>query len=295
LFSGGARGRRPEEIDMSRLAEIARRAGEVPPLPHVALKVIQLAGQSTTSAADLENVISHDPVLVGSVLKQANSAYYGVRGGVATIGHAVLVLGFGTLRTLVITACSRSLLSNKKSSFKDRILWEHSIAAAIVSKLVAREVGYESPEEAFVAGLLHDIGKVVLDTNHPAAFQQVIERVYNDGESFVDAEREAFGLDHGEVGGLVVGKWGLAEELVEAVRHHHEPESATLDPRLCATVGLANAICVKLEIGPEKRPDLEMAAVPAQRILRLDAAAFPGLLERAQRQVADDRQLLAFD
>lgn len=277
-----------ESVDL-----IASKTGDLPALPDVATKVMELVRDPDTGVKDLEDVISKDPALTARVLRIANSAMFGLRAQVSTVSRAIVVLGFNTLRSIVLAASTQALYRTKGSRFKDRILWEHSLAVALASRSIARHIEFPAAEEAFVAGLIHDIGKVVLDANLGDRYQQVIERVYNDGESFSEAETSVFGFDHSEVGALVVKKWTLAPELEEAVRLHHRPGEATIDPKLCAIVDLGNRLCMKLEIGPEKRADMDLPSVESAGALGLGAVELEEILGNLRETIEEEKDLFA--
>jgi putative nucleotidyltransferase with HDIG domain len=264
------------------------RVGELPALPSVALRVLALLDDPNTSVLKLQDALSVDQGMVGRLLRLSNSAHYAVRVHVSTVAQAINIVGFNRVRSLMIAACTESLLDNPRSGFKDRILWEHSLGVAYASQVVAAKVGPRLADEAFVAGLMHDVGKSVLDRNFRDRYHELIGEVYNGTVvSFAEAERAAFGFDHALVGGFVARKWNLAAELEEVVRLHHEPERATVSPELCAIVSLANGICVQLGCGPQKRPDLELAGLPAARLLGLDGHALEALRDEAARLIEE--------
>jgi putative nucleotidyltransferase with HDIG domain len=272
---------------MERAERIAAMVGDLPSLPHVAAKVMELIHDSSSSAADLEKLIASDQAMTARLLRVANSVFYGVRGQVSTLSRAIVIIGFSTLRSLVLTGVSEGMHTGRRSCFKDKILWEHSLAAALAARTVAQACRYGSAEEAYVGGLLHDIGKVVLDANVPQEYQLVLEKVYNEQQSFIDAEHEVLGFDHTEVGALVARRWNLAPPLVEAVRLHHEPMGAEIDPTLCAIVSLANSLCVKLGIGPERNPDLALESLDAALMLELPAGRLEEIAATVREKVAE--------
>jgi putative nucleotidyltransferase with HDIG domain len=264
-------------------------AGDLPTLPDIALKVLELAGSDEASARQIEDALQRDQALAARVLRMSNSAYYAMRGTVSTLSHAVVILGTRALRTVVLAACSESLCQHKRSSFKDRTLWRHSVASGIAARFIARRCRYAMPEEAFVAGLLHDIGKLVLDVNHREQYKVVVQRAFQTGESFLEIEREVFGFDHAQIGALVARKWDLAVRTREAIEWHHEPDRATVDPSLADIVSLANMLCVKLAIGPEQRPDLDVRSLPSIARLCIPVDELDGLLETAKARIEAER------
>ncbi len=274
---------------MNHAAEVAAAAQDLPPFPAVAHQVMQLVRSPDSSAFDLERVISKDSALAARVLKISNSALYGVSRTITTLSRAVVILGMKTLQSLVVAASSEAIYRTR--SFKDKLLWDHALAVALVSRWLARKKGYRDAEEAFVAGLLHDIGKAVLDLNRPNRYQDVVQVVYNEGVTFLQAENRLLGFDHAEVGAIVARKWNLAPGLQEAIRLHHDPELARQDSTLCALVCLANAICVRLGVGPERFPELDLGNLPCWEMLQLPNSQLPKLLEEVQEKLAAEEDL----
>ncbi len=270
--------------------QIAAMAKDLPPFPGIAWEVMQLVKRPDSSAADLERVVAKDVALTARVLKISNSALYGLRGTITTLSRAVVILGMKTLQSLVIAASSESLYRTR--NFKDKLLWDHSLAVALVARLLALRVHRAKTEEAFVAGLLHDIGKTVLDLNLGDSYQDVIQQVYNDGVSFIQAERQLLGVDHAEVGATVVRKWNFSPILQEAVRCHHAPSHAEVEPRLCAVVSLANGICVRRGIGPERDPELDLSGMEASQMLQLSESTIEELMEELDEKLAAEKGMM---
>jgi putative nucleotidyltransferase with HDIG domain len=249
----------------------------------VAIRVINLTAHSQTSGEDLETEILRDQALVTRVLRLANSAAYGLRGTIATVSHAIFILGFDTVRSLVLAACAETLYRRGGNGFSDTVLWDHVRGAACLSRFLADHCGYAAGERAFIAGLVHDVGKVVMDRNLREPYDKVVALVESgEADSFVEAERDVLGFDHTEVGCLVARKWSLPEAIAEAVRHHHDPEQAVVDPKLCAIVSLANSVCVKLQLGLEHQPDLDLASLSAASQLGVSEELLDLLMERGQ-------------
>ena len=266
----------------TRLDEVVASTGDLPVLSGVATRVLQLTTRSLTSVSALEQEILRDQGLVTRTLRLANSAAYGVGGTVSTVSRGIVLVGFDTVLSMVITICTQSVYCRPQSSFKDQILWEHALGTAAISRLIATDCAFPAAEEAFIAGLLHDVGKVIMDAKLRDRYETVIENVYSaQADSFVEAERAMFGFDHSEVGFLVARTWGLPPEVVESVRYHHDPASAVAAPQLCAIVSLANALCVKLGLGPHQRPDLDLTVLAATEQLALTTDRLDGLMLRA--------------
>jgi putative nucleotidyltransferase with HDIG domain len=208
----------------------------IPTLPEILTRVMAMVDDPDASAYDLANVISRDPSLVATILKVVNSPFYGLSRQVSSIGQAVILLGFRTIRNLVLSASLLKSFGGRSlnRSFDRRCLWKHAIATGAAAKRLAPRAEMDL-EEAFLAGLLHDIGCVILDQYFPEEFAQVLGLLEAGERVVVDAEMQATGMTHAEVGQLVCQKWNFPQNLCRAIGHHHEP-SATEEGRLEASV-----------------------------------------------------------
>jgi HD-like signal output (HDOD) protein len=259
-----------------RLQSIVMTTRDLPARPQVAAKVLELSSDPETSANQLQQVISDDQAMTGRILKIANSAMYSCSRKVKTLTEAIVMLGFNSIRSLVVTSAARNLYNTRKSrtGLKERLLWEHSIGCAIACRLLAAERVPGLAEEAFLAGLMHDIGKLVLNLRVPEQFDEVVQIVYNENRPFHVTEAELLGFDHTQVGALLVNKWKLSPMLEEAILNHHNPEALTPDNPLLLYLDLGNQMCKKMGIGFIDVPDLDIVGSPANQILGLQRSAF---------------------
>jgi HD-like signal output (HDOD) protein len=259
-----------------RLQSIVMTTRDLPAMPQVAAKVLELSSDPETSAAQLQQVISDDQAMTGRILKIANSAMYSCSRKVRTLTEAIVMLGFNSIRSLVVTSAARNLYNTRKSrtGLKERLLWEHSIGCAIACRLLAAERVPGLAEEAFLAGLMHDIGKLVLNLRVPEKFDEVVQVVYNENRPFHVTEAEILGFDHTHVGALLVNKWKLSPMLEEAILNHHNPEALTPDNPLLLYLDLGNQMCKKMGIGFIDIPELDIIGSPANQILGLPRSAF---------------------
>lgn len=252
----------------TELQALAQLTGDLPPMPHVASEALRKIAEPDTSAEEIQKILAKDPALAARVLKLANSSFYARSRTIATLRDAVVVIGLKTVRTLVLASITRDLFD--PFGLTEKLLWEHAVGCGLAARTLAVSLRFSRAEECFLAGLLHDVGKMILLTHHPEPMRRIIQDVYNDPDlSFAALERDAFGFDHAEVGRLLATKWRFPEEIAEAIGCHHRPGSAKLMPALSVIVHLANAFCHKLELGPTKRPDLDLASVPSARALKL--------------------------
>ncbi len=233
------------------LEQIVRRVGDLPALPQVVAEVLRITEDPDTTVKDLNEAISRDQALAAKVLRLANSAYYGFPRRIGTIVEAVIILGFNTIRNLVLAASVHGILSRELPGYQlaRGELWRHSIACAMAARTLARRARFPQPDQAFVAGLLHDIGKLVLGVYVGEAYTAILEKVHKEGLSFVQAEEEVLGFTHAAVGARVADKWNLPSYLVEAIELHHEPARARSNPLLVALTHLADAVSMMMGMG----------------------------------------------
>jgi HD-like signal output (HDOD) protein len=257
-------------------------ASDLPTIPAVAMKVMQLIECESATAEELAKVVASDPAVAARVLKISNSSFYGCQRQIQTLSHAIIVLGFATLKSLVVAASIKQVY--QPYGLTEKMLWEHSFGAGLAARIIAKETRLVSEEEAFLGGLFHDIGKIIMNTMNSAQFQDAMMRCYNDGLTFEEAEQQVYPYTHSEVGGLVIKKWNFPDMLMHAVLNHHTFDFMEVDDsyqiNLTCIVGLANLFCHKVGIGmrePNEELDL-MQTVPAQK-LNLDEERMVALLE----------------
>ncbi len=280
-----------------KLKRYISTVGDLPAVPALASEVMQLAEDPSTSASDLRQVIDKDPAVAARILKVANSALYGFSRGIETLNHAIALLGFRTVKNLVLAASLRQTFQS--FGLTEKLLWEHSTMVGAVSMKLAKlpQIGCDA-EEAFTAGLLHDLGKIAFNNSSREQYMKVITRVYNEGVSFVDAERDEFGFDHAELGACVADKWRLAPALTSAIRNHHSPESFDKLPdremKLTAVIALSSTSCTKLGVG-RRSPveELDLTALPSWAALGLTEDDIDVVMGLVEDQVSNSSELVA--
>ena len=204
----------------SRIKRYIAMVGDLPSVPAVASAVLQVAGDPASSADDLRQVIDRDPALSARILKVSNSSLYSFSRKIETVQHSIALLGFRTVTNIVMAASLREVFTH--FGLAEKQLWEHSTLAGTVAARLTEHAAIDvDREEAFTAGLLHDLGKIALNNTSRKKYTNVLAKVYNEGVSFTSAELEEFGFDHAELGACVAAKWKLSSSLENAIRYHH--------------------------------------------------------------------------
>ena len=257
-------------------------------LPMLSPLMTQLLAQLSRrncEVQDLAQTVERDPVLSGQILRLANSAIFGRLRPVASVRHAIAMVGFGAMRKFALASSISNLFSRTKvaASFSMRRFNVHSVATATLLELLAEEVPFESSSDAFLAGLLHDIGKLLIAFGLPHRCEEILQLQAVTGGTLVEAERDVLGIDHAELSALAVSRWELSEAIQWAACYHHQPEegAATERPhaqkaRLSLGVHCADAYVNHLgmsvlpaSIASGKAPALKIPgfAFPEERVL----------------------------
>ncbi len=249
----GLRMKKNRETDTERLKRITRTIINLPTLPTVVAKMVELIDDPQSSARSLSRIIKTDQVLTTRILRMANSAYYGCPNPISSINLAIVVLGFDTIRNLGLSVAVISRLAraaNDEELLDYTRFWEHSAAVAVASRMLARMHGLRAMEsEAFVAGLIHDIGKLILSQYQTSDYSKCFQLVAAENISLAAAEERVFGVTHADVGGWLAERWNLPVGLGEAIRLHHIPLTAKARPELTAIVHFANILARAAKVG----------------------------------------------
>ncbi len=239
---------------------------KMPSLPTTVSKILQICNDPKTSPSDLNQVISLDPVLMGKVMKLINSAYYSLPNQITSLVRAIIMLGINTVKNLAISTAILGSLG-KRSNFQAINMdgyWRHSICVGVTAKLIAkyRKIDKTLLEGYFVAGLLHDLGKIPLNNKLSKEYVEAISLTDKEHIPLFESERRILSVDHTEVGKMIIESWKLGKDIEDAVSYHHnvlgyEGENTDIVYAVCA----ANVFANTFEIGfsgdryPEKLPD----------------------------------------
>jgi HD-like signal output (HDOD) protein len=209
--------------------ELLERIDELPPLPAVAARVMAIADDQTTSALDLAQVLSADQAMTARLIKISNSAYYGFARKVSSVREAVVVLGFKQVKQVAVSASMMNAFGRDRRAddpFDLDLFWGHSVAVAVAAEGIAKRTRQAKPEDAFTAGILHDIGRLVMQLTLPSEFRQAVTMARSGSMPLHAAEALLTGYDHQEVGRALGELWKFPAHLTEAVSCHHS-ESLT--------------------------------------------------------------------
>ena len=235
------------------LQTIQRYIDKMPSLSTTVTKVLEVCNQPNVSPNDLNKIISLDPVLAGNVLKLINSAYYALPNHITSLTRAIIILGINTVKNLALsTAVLRHMKESKQSSFLMDKFWTHSICVGVTAKAIAAEhkIPINQREEFFLAGLLHDLGKIPLAHCFPEEYSSCLAYAEEHKTSLHDAEMAIFGFDHQYCGYIIARKWKLNDNIVSVMENHHEPEKSDEDHRLLiSSVAIADVYANIFEIG----------------------------------------------
>ena len=249
-----------------RIKRITRSIIGLPTLPTVITQMIGLIDDPKTSASEVSQLISTDQALTAKILKLANSAFYGFSREIATVNHAVVVLGFETVKSLglSVSVLERFAAGSAQTSFDRQKFWEHSIACGVAARLLADRLRYRVQGEAFAAGILHDIGKLILSQYFTEEFEQILSLTRDEGLYIGRAEKLVLGVTHTQIGLWLADKWNLPDKLVTAIAYHHKPGRLKQDAELASLIHLADFLCRREKIGDGgggKLPPLDPAAL----------------------------------
>jgi len=237
--------------------EILDYVEKMPAFPKSVTKIIELTSSMDSSAKDIIAVIEGDPVMTGKILQVMNSAFYSLPNKITSIHRALVIIGLNTIKNLAISVAVIGVLKPyKKAGFDSDLFLEHSFATAVLCKMLAERQGVSLLESSdyFIAGLLHDFGKIVFAEFVPDLFKQALEESSVNNTSLHLAEAKYIGLDHAQVSYVLALKWGLSESLAESIKLHHQN---TPEDLLSSCIFTANQIAKISQIGNSGNPVIE--------------------------------------
>jgi len=243
---------------------IIKRVSTVASLPQIFMKVEETLNNPASSSMHLAKVIEEDPALTGRLLRLANSAYYGFSAKIESVNHAITAMGTQQLRELVLACSVLKLFKDIPEELVNmELFWRHSIACGVVARAIAHLRFESNIERYFVAGLLHDVGRLILFMQKPNVMLNMIQLAQQKQQLLYRVENEVLGFNHAKLGGLLMASWKLSPRLIESISWHHAPTMAKQFPIDAAIIHTADIIANALELGNsgEKMvPNLKPAA-----------------------------------
>ena len=234
----------------------------LPTLPGAVVRITRMLDDPETTAVEVGREIEKDQVLSAKVLKLVNSGFYGFSQPISTIQHAMVLLGFNVVKTLVLSTSVLDMMSQSMSG-----LWQHSLACARTCAIIARHLGMDDPEEISVTGLLHDLGKVVLEAHVSEVFEAVMDRVKTQGMLFYKAEEDVMEVTHATVGGWLLDKWQLPGQLVEPIMYHHDFHPTRTHAARTGVVHLADILVRAEGFGSGGDPRIPVLSEEAMKVM----------------------------
>lgn len=274
-----------------RVQEILQSVNHLRPIPSNVTRVLKELENPRVSLGMIAEYIGLDQALAALVLQMANSAALGYGRSCSSLNDAVVRIGVKRLKSLLLASVAVGPMNRQLSGYRLGAgeLWNHSVGTAVTAEWVARTLAYPDPEEAYVAGLLHDIGKLLLDQYVLTDYSQIILYVQKYNQPLWMVEEKLIGIDHARVGGLIAKRWGFPTVLMDAISFHHYPSSAHVNPVLPAIVNLANYLTIKVQ-GSQQGLFCDVLHPDVLTILSLDEVR----LERFQQRVGEVLGVSAF-
>jgi len=271
--------------------DIVNGLDDLPPLPAAVMELLRSVDADDIGIAVLAQKVSHDPALTAKTLRLANSSLYGLQVKLTTVQQAITYLGFQTTRSLIkAVAVTRCFADRGCAGFNQEAFWRHSIASAICAKLLARHARFNQ-DYAFTAGLLHDIGRLVLVGGFPRHYEQVLLRRREQDVVLLQAEREVLGIDHVEAGLALAEHWHFSDTMRLAIGGHHAPEQAGAG-YLATIVHVADAIAHALDLARTDDELVPPLSEAAWNQLGLDDGMCHRLFQETELQYDEIAQVL---
>lgn len=232
--------------------QLVKKVTTLATLPEVTLKIIRTVEDPKSSAQQLHKIVSHDPALVTRILKVVNSAFYGLPGQIASVERAIVLLGLNAVKNIAVAASLGQLFRGVSlcEGYTAKDLWTHCVSVAVVSRELARQMKAPIADEAFLAGMVHDIGILVSMQINPEQLREVCERAKLADRDLAEVEREVSGIDHQMLGMALTEQWKFPRSCQLVAGYHHKPESLSDSSRLLVSlVYIADTLCCQAGVG----------------------------------------------
>lgn len=233
---------------MERAEILVGAVDDLPTIPIVATKVLQLLDNPDVSVEEIADLMLTDQVMTARVMKLINSPVFKPTQEITSLKRALVYLGLRHVRELALTTSVINAFDGTTGALELSAFWEHSFGVGMVSKIIAQKIGYQDFEKAYISGIIHDLGEVFLSNFLREPFSEVLEHIKTHPVKIVDAEAELLGTTHCEIGLCMARKWNFPEAYCDVIAHHHNPGNSTVDPVLCSIVNLSDLFCTVREL-----------------------------------------------
>jgi putative nucleotidyltransferase with HDIG domain len=270
-----------------RKKEIQRNLKNLKSVPASALQALKVLRDPNANMGEVVQIINYDPGLTSNILKLANSSYFGCARTIASLREAIVRLGSGTIFKIITASMASAVLNRELKGYdlKAGELWDHSVAVAVASENMSELLSLDTSKVAFTAGLLHDVGKIILCDfvqKHSAEIHAALE---NPDTGFDMAEKAALGFSHADIGGQLLQDWNIPDILVEPVKWHHNPAMCPLD-NLPSVIHVCDWLCLENHIGTDHRPP-NMKASPGTAVLKILSSLTRDILDETVARTKD--------
>ena len=271
-----------------QILQMIKNISSIPTLPTVIERMTRLLQNPKTSAEEVGKAITTDQALAAKVLKLVNSAFYGFPGRISTITHAIVLLGFSTVKNVVLTASIFDIFRNQGEEtrgFNLEDFWLHSIACGAASAAIVKHTGGLEKEECFIAGLIHDIGKLIICHYLPEEFRSALQHSAENRQLFYESEKKLFDSTHAQVGGFIAERWKLPPNLQNPVKYHHQPSPAYDHYPMIAVVHCADILVRALDYGNGGDNQIPSLSEQLWKSLDLDNIDLDALLDSIHDEI----------
>lgn len=279
----------PSSEDIKK--HLATESGKLPSFPQAAAKLLEMSKDEKTSLSDLAKIVETDPGISVRVLEIVNSAMYGLNKKITALSEAVIFLGLNEIKKLALgmTIFEKLFKTGRSEKFNRLLFWRHCVSVAVLSMELAKELKYPNPEEAYIAGLLHDMGKVILDVQGRVYFAELIEELENSTDPGIEKEESILGIGHDVVGAYFSSLWKLPENLCLAIRYHHRPfdhlDLKTEEKLLISIVSAADLLCWTQGIGSFDMIRPPVLPPEVEKIIDFDMINLIDCIQRMNKEV----------
>ncbi len=287
----------PEAPD-ERVEEIIDDIAGLPTLPSILENLNKLMMNPDTSANDVAELIQKDPAITSKILRVVNSSFYGFPRRIKTITHAIVILGFNTVKSIVLSTSIFEMFGEDEQEgglFNHREFWRHSIGCGAAARVISQKTDLSTEgEEFFIAGLLHDLGKIVLDQHLEEEFGKVLNYTREHDCLIVEAEEEVLDITHAELAAWLFDEWNLSESIIECAQYHHHPSRASDHQEAASIVHLADLVARTLMIGNGGDQRIPEISDFAWNMLDIPIGSMDRIYAETEQEVENSKVFLDF-